>query len=190
MAAALAQSGQFGIVSCDRLPQLAALLDRHRFRRTRAITGDRPKTKRTMIITKPYPRTAPFSAFFPNRMASLGRMYGSDDLPYSFPRVNIIETANGYRLHLLAPGYSKEDLKLNVENDTLTISAEKKNAVLGEHERYTRHEFAQGNLKRSFRLGEHADLEGISASHVDGVLTITIPKKAENKPAAREIPIG
>lgn len=146
-----------------------------------------------MIITKPHPHTAqftPFSGFFPSRMASLGRMYGTDDLPHSFPRVNIIETATGFRLHLLAPGYSKEDLKLNVENDTLTISAEKKSAALGENERYTRHEFAQDNLKRSFRLGELANLEGISASHVDGVLTITIPKKAESKPAAREIPIG
>ena len=79
-----------------------------------------------MIITKPHPHTAPFSAFFPNRMASLGRMYGSDDLPHSFPRVNIIETAEGHRLQLLAPGFSKEDRKGNRENDTLTISAEKK----------------------------------------------------------------
>ena len=146
-----------------------------------------------MIITKPHPHTAqfaPFSGFFPGRASSLGRMYGSDDLPNSFPRVNIIETDGDYRLQLLAPGFSKEELKLNVENDTLTVSAEKKSAALSENERYTRHEFAQDSLKRSFRLGEKANLEGISASHVDGVLTITIPKKEENKPAAREIPIG
>lgn len=146
-----------------------------------------------MIITKPHPHTVqftPFSGFFPSRASSLGRVQGSDDLPNSFPRVNIIETTDGYRLQLLAPGYSKEDLKLNVENDTLTISAEKKNAALAENERYTRHEFSQDSLKRSFRLGEKADLAGISATHVNGMLTITIPKKEESKPAAREIPIG
>ncbi len=145
-----------------------------------------------MIITKPHPNTAqftPFNGFFPSRASSLGRMYGSDDQPNSFPRVNIIETANGYRLQLQAPGYSKEDLKLNVENDTLTISAEKKSASLGENERFTRHEFAYDSIKRSFRLGEQADLEGISANHVDGVLTVTIPKKEESKPTPREIPI-
>jgi HSP20 family protein len=151
------------------------------------------QTKKHMIITRPHPHTAqlgPFSGFFPNRAVTLGRVYGSDDLPHSYPRANIMETASGYRLQLLALGFSKEELKLNVENDTLTISAEKKSTVLGENERYTRHEFAQEGLKRSFRLGEKANLDGISASHVDGVLTVTIPKKEESRPTAREIPIG
>lgn len=115
---------------------------------------------------------------------------GSDDLPSTAPRVNIVERANDFKLELLVPGYAKEDLKLRVEGDTLTISAEKKVEELKEGERFTRREFSHSQFQRGFRLPELVNSEGITADHRNGVLTVILPKSEAARPRTRDISIG
>jgi HSP20 family protein len=104
--------------------------------------------------------------------------------------VNIIEREGGYELRMLAPGFTKEDLKLSMENEVLTISAEKKVEDLKENERYTRREFSHSAFTRSFRLPETVNAEGIKAEYQNGVLQVHIPKAEAVKPKTREISIG
>ena len=120
----------------------------------------------------------------------LSHFVGSDDIQRSTPRVNITESKGGFTLDLLAPGYSKEDLKMNVEDSTLTISAEKKNQALAEGDRYTRREFDFSAFKRSFRLPETVTVDDIKAEFNNGVLSVSIPKTDPAKPAVREISIA
>jgi HSP20 family protein len=106
------------------------------------------------------------------------------------PGVNIIENDESYRLELAAPGLSKEDFKINIENDVLTISAEKKIENTEKTEKFTRKEFSYGSFFRSFTLPEMVNAEQISAKYENGIMAIVLPKKEEAKPKAqREIKV-
>jgi len=147
-----------------------------------------------MIILKQRPQstTVPrvdhfINSFFGRDMAQL---LGHDDVAMDLPRVNITESKEAYKLDILAPGFRKEDLRLNVEESIITISAEHKDEQLNEGTRFTRREFSLRPFKRSFRLPEQVDADRISAEYGPGVLTIRIPKAAPVKPAQREISIG
>lgn len=124
------------------------------------------------------------------RHPHIGQYFGHDDVKGSMPSVNILERENEFELRMLVPGLSKHDLKLNVEKDVLTISAETRAEEKKENERYTRREFTRSAFSRSFRLPETVNVETIKAEHADGVLTVTIPKAEMAKPKAREITIG
>ena len=147
-----------------------------------------------MTIVKHRPQRSlvtPFDELFGGFFGrDLSHFIGSDDMQRSTPRVNITETKEGFKLDLLAPGFRKEDLKRNVENDTLTISAEKKNDTLAEGDRYTRREFGYSAFKRSFHLPENVAAENITAEFTNGVLSVSIPKTEPAKPAVREISIA
>ncbi len=96
----------------------------------------------------------------------------------SVPAVNIIEENDSFRIDVAAAGLSKKDFRINVENDLLTVSAEKnENEKEDRKDLYTRREFNYTNFSRSFRLDETIDKEGIKAKHADGILTIRLPKK-------------
>ncbi|MCO6483467.1 MAG: Hsp20/alpha crystallin family protein [Flavobacteriales bacterium] len=135
-------------------------------------------------------RFRPFSGILDQFFSNIDQIQGSDEHFGLAPRVNITENGDGFKLEMQAPGYDKEDLKLNLENDVLTISAEKEHEELKENERYTRREFSQSSFSRSFRLPQTVDAEKISAEHVNGVLKVSIPKKVEVKPATKQINIG
>jgi len=155
---------------------------------------NRNQHNNAMTIVKHRPQASfvsPFDELFGGFFGrDLGHFVGHDELHRSHPRVNIVEGKDGFKLELLAPGYSKDDLKLNVENDMLTISAEKKQSTLGENERWTRREFGFSAFKRSFRLPDNVSVEGITADHANGVLTISIPKTEDSKPKSRAISIN
>ncbi len=135
-------------------------------------------------------RFRPFSGILDQFFSNIDQLQGRDDHSNGFPRVNIVENDKGFKLELQAPGYSKEDLKMNLEKDVLTISAEKEHEELKENERWTRREFSKSSFSRSFRLPETVDVDGIKAEHVDGVLKVSMPKRAELKPATKQINIG
>ncbi len=147
-----------------------------------------------MTITKYRPQSTFVSPF--NELVNeffgrdIGQFFGSDDMKRSIPSVNIVERENDFDLRMLAPGFSKDDLKLRVENDVLTISAEKKNEELKENERFTRREYSHSAFTRSFRLPETVKVENIKAEFQNGVLHLSIPKAEQQKPKALEIPIG
>lgn len=106
-----------------------------------------------------------------------------------FAPVNVKEVENGYQLELVAPGFEKDDFKVSLDKNLLTISAEKKNEEEAKNEKQLRQEYKFQSFKRSFTLDEHIDAENIDAKYVNGVLTFTLPKKAEVKPAAKQISI-
>jgi HSP20 family protein len=120
----------------------------------------------------------------------LSHFLGSDDLKRNMPSVNITASDVDYTLRMLAPGFRKEDLKMHLENDVLTISAEQRDEQLRETEQYTRREFSHSAFSRSFRLPEDVDGRGISASFRDGVLQVTLPKREESKPRVQQIDIA
>ena len=100
----------------------------------------------------------------------------------SVPAVNIKENENNYIVEMASPGMKKEDFKINLEDDVLSISAEIESKTEEKGEQFTRKEFSFSSFKRDFTLPETADTEKITANYFDGILNITIAKKEEAKP--------
>jgi len=120
----------------------------------------------------------------------IDEFFGGDVLPGFFldfdkrmatPAVNIIESKEDYRIEVAAPGLDKSDFKINIENNVLTISAEKEEKQEEKDESFVRREFNYASFSRSFTLPESMDTEKINAKHKDGVLNVIIPKKEEAK---------
>ena len=120
--------------------------------------------------------------FFPSLDRYLDPFFNSDDFWSSnlartnVPAVNVSETENAYELDLAAPGKSKEDFEITIENNTLSISSESESSSETEEKNFTRKEFSYKSFKRSFRLPEDAKSEDIDAKYKDGVLHVVIPK--------------
>lgn len=107
------------------------------------------------------------------------------------PSVNIAERKADFRIELAAPGYTREDFKVEHDNGVLTISSEKQEEKSDSDSRYTRKEFSYASFKRTFSLPEYVDAEKISAEYKNGLLILTIPKREEAKQKpAREIKIS
>jgi HSP20 family protein len=97
------------------------------------------------------------------------------------PAVNIIEGEDDFKIEVAAPGLNKDDFKVVLENNVLTISSEKENKKEEKDGRYMRREFGYTSFRRSFSLPETIDAEKISANHNEGVLYISVPKREEAK---------
>jgi HSP20 family protein len=121
---------------------------------------------------------------FQNIPAGLGR-----EESYGFPPVNIHETSEAYHLELSAPGRSKEDFKLAVDNGQLAISFEKKEDTKTEDYKTVRKEFSFRSFKRSFTLDDKIDSNGIQAKYENGVLKVLLPKKEQVKESTKQITI-
>lgn len=107
------------------------------------------------------------------------------------PAVNITESKDNFTIEVAAPGLNKEDFKINIENNLLTISSEKKNEKEDKEKNYVRREFSYSCFKRSFVLPDTVQIDGIKAAHKDGILMVEIPKKEEAKEKPpREIQIS
>lgn len=104
--------------------------------------------------------------------------------------VNVKETEKGYELEVVAPGFEKADFKISLDNNLLTISAEKKAEVKEEKEKQIRREYSYRSFKRSFTLDEKIDATNIGASYINGVLVLNLPKKEEVKASVTEIKIN
>ena len=107
-----------------------------------------------------------------------------------FVPVNIKETEKNYSIEIVAPGFEKTDFKISLDQQILTISAEKQNEVKAENEKQIRKEYSYRSFKRSFTLNEKTDGEAIDAKYVNGVLTLNLPKKEIVKESAKEINIS
>ncbi len=106
------------------------------------------------------------------------------------PAVNISEDEKSYQLDVVAPGFKKEDFKVNVEDDTLTISAETKQESSENGKQYSRREYSYNAFTRSFQLPDNTKDGEIKASYTDGVLKLTIPKSEQQTKATKEIKVG
>jgi len=113
----------------------------------------------------------------------------SDRMMTRVPAANISETADHFHVELAAPGLRKEDFKLKLERDVLSISVEQVNQNEEQERSYAKREFSYSSFVRAFTLPESANAEGIEAKYNDGVLCIDIPKREEAKMITRQIEI-
>ena len=98
----------------------------------------------------------------------------------NMPAVNITERKDDYMVSMAAPGLKKEDFKIDVEGNMLTISSEKEEENEEKEERYTRKEYSYSSFSRSFTLPEEVNTEKIEARYEDGVLKISLPRREES----------
>lgn len=123
-----------------------------------------------------------FDRFFDNDMYDWSNKNFSQTNT-TLPSVNIKAGTEAFEVEMVAPGFEKADFKIDLNNNMLTISSEKKKEdELKEGEQFTRREFSYQSFSRSFTLPETADNEKISAKYENGILNILIPKKEEAKP--------
>lgn len=109
------------------------------------------------------------------------------DSEVSVPAVNIKETGTDFQIEVAAPGLKRDDFKIEVEKQVLSVWSEKQQESESKKENYTRREFCYSQFRRSFALPDYVDSDKISARHEDGVLHITLPKRdhAVAKPARK-----
>ncbi|HTD41221.1 MAG TPA: Hsp20/alpha crystallin family protein [Mucilaginibacter sp.] len=105
------------------------------------------------------------------------------------PAVNIAETENEFHIELAVPGLKKEDFKISIDKNVLSVSAEKKAENVEEGKKYSKREYSYSSFVRSFTLPEVADQAKIGAEYTDGVLKLSVAKKEEAKVQTREIAV-
>src|SRR5690242_15084105 len=112
----------------------------------------------------------------------------------TLPAVNVKETNEDYLIEVAAPGMKRDEFKVELDNNVLTISSqhEEKHEEQDETRNYTRREFNYQSFQRSFTLPENkVEGEKISARYADGILHILVPKKDEAKvKPIKQITIG
>lgn len=144
-----------------------------------------------IVKFQPLPSTKPlFNGFldeFFNR--NISNFVGSDAV-LNQPAVNVVETDEAFKLELAAPGFDKQDFKVNIENDFLTVTASRETNNEEQNERYTRREFSVASFKRSFKLPKTVNQEAIAAVYENGILNVTLGKKEEAKPLVKTIEIN
>lgn len=122
-----------------------------------------------------------FDDFF-NRDLFDGAYSNFSNTGTSIPAVNIKETKENFEVEVAAPGMTKDDFKVELKGNTLTIFSEKSNETEQEDSRFTRREFSYQSFNRSFNLPKDAvDTENIQARYENGILKLAIPKKEEAK---------
>jgi HSP20 family protein len=105
------------------------------------------------------------------------------------PAVNISETQDHYVIEMAAPGLNKEDFKIHLDRNMLTVSVEQKKEQTEQNKQYNKREFSYTSFVRSFALPDSADDANIEAQYLNGMLNIHVAKKDEAKQIARQIEI-
>jgi HSP20 family protein len=99
----------------------------------------------------------------------------------NIPSVNITENNNHYNVALAAPGLKKDDFRIDVEGNILTISSEREETKEEKEEKYTRKEYGYSSFSRSFTLPDDVKEEAIEATYENGVLNLRLPRKENGK---------
>ena len=129
------------------------------------------------------------SAFDPFRsLEDMERSFFANTPAVSAFRTDVCDTGDAYKLEAELPGFSKDDIKIDIENDCLTISAERTADTKDEKKNFVKRERFYGSYSRCFDV-TGINTEAIEAAYNDGVLTLTMPKKAAEIPASRRLEI-
>ncbi|MCC7402399.1 MAG: Hsp20/alpha crystallin family protein [Chitinophagaceae bacterium] len=139
---------------------------------------------------KPFDKS--FNSLFEDFFSEIPVLYKNDfnDSAWKgLAPVNIRETEKSYILDVVAPGFEKNDFKVNIDQNILTILAEKRTETKKEDEKQVRKEYDYRSVKRSFTLDENIDSDHIEANYINGILTLNLPRKEEVKEAKKEITI-
>jgi HSP20 family protein len=132
-----------------------------------------------------------FDRFFENDLFDWSnRNYSNTNT--TLPSVNIKENSESFEVEMAAPGLTKNDFKIELNHDLLTISSDKETEnETREGQEFTQREFSYQSFSRSFTLPNSADSEKIRARYENGILRVNIPKKEEARPKpARQINIS
>ena len=123
-----------------------------------------------------------FDRFFENELFDWSnRNYSNTNT--TLPAVNIKETGDNFEVEMAAPGFSKEDFKIELNNELLTINSVKRvEKETNEGQIFTKREFSYQSFSRFFTLPHSADSGKIEAKYDNGILKVIIPKKEEAKP--------
>ncbi len=105
------------------------------------------------------------------------------------PPANVEETDDSYEIYLAAPGRSKEDFRLSIADEVLTISSERADTG-GDNNRRLRNEFRIAPFERRFQLSSKVESDLITARYADGVLQVTLPKRPEFAGPVQEIAVA
>lgn len=131
-----------------------------------------------------------FDIFLDNLLNDLP---ATKDSGMNFPAVNIIETHDDYQLELNVAGRKKEDFKITVDKNILTVSFEKKEDNAEENKeqnkKFVKKEFVIQSFKRSFTIDEKINADAIDAKYENGILLLSLPKKEEVKVLPKEIAV-
>lgn len=117
---------------------------------------------------------------------SVGDVLTHKNVDYTTPLVNVVEHKSEYILQMMVPSLSKSDVNISIDKNVLSISADKKDET---EAKFKIREFKYGVFKRSFKLPETVDASNISAKLEDGVLFLTLNKKAKKDLEAKKIEI-
>ncbi len=140
------------------------------------------------VIRKPIndPILSFFDEFLTNQLTKV-----ENQVKYVVPAVNIKENDKEVIIDVAAPGLSKEDFEISVENNTLTISAHKEIKEEEKESNFVKKEFGFEKFQRSFTLPEDIfDVENIKATYKDGILEIIVPKKEEEQKKVKKIQVS
>jgi HSP20 family protein len=105
------------------------------------------------------------------------------------PGMNVADLEKELVLEVAAPGLEKKDFKIQVEDDMLVISADKKQESAEQNDRYSRKEFSFQSFKRGYRLPSNVDAGSITALYENGILTIHVPKVIEINKNVKQIEV-
>ncbi len=106
------------------------------------------------------------------------------------PRVDIEEHEDRFDVHADLPGVKKEEISVTVENGTLTIKGERSRFSDSKSKNVKRSERTYGAFSRSFRVGEQIEVDKITATYRDGVLTLSVPKAEAARPKSIDVKVA
>lgn len=138
----------------------------------------------TLSKFKEYGLTDPFFRDFFDADAIINRAFGN-----SLPAANIAENDQSYSIELAVPGFTKNDFKVKVQDNILTVSAETKMEKMEEQKTYKRREYDFSSFSRSFTLPENVKDDSIVAKYDNGMLKLDLPKTTNPVVAAKEITV-
>jgi HSP20 family protein len=118
---------------------------------------------------------------------AMPEFYGAVEAAGGAPRTNISETENAYELSFELPGVDEKDIHVDLQDQTLTIRAERKDQRETNGKRWHRVEHRYGQFTRTISLPHDASAEGIEAVHQKGVLTVKVPKAPESRPTRIQV---
>ena len=146
----------------------------------------------TLVKFQPFPTTkaTPFGLFNNMLDRSIADFLGHDSGTNYQPSVNVVETENAFQLEIAAPGFDKSNFSARVENDQLIVEGKQEVSAEQTEKRYTRREFQVSSFQRTFKLPKTVNQDAVQAVYENGVLKITLDKKAEAKPALKTIEIA
>lgn len=144
--------------------------------------------RRFPVVGESFMNEEPFftDLFDPRGRLNLNRLFNGDlKKSFEIPPINVKDQEKSLEMELAAPGLTKDDFNITLDDGILTISSEKEENKEQEEDGYVRKEFSYNSFSRSFSLPENVDeSKDVKATYHDGILKIILSKKDDVKPKA------